>query len=43
MIVIKPKARAGWAAAAKKAHEEHADELLMPDVFADETMEDIQW
>lgn len=35
--------REGWAEAAKKAHEEGQDQLLVDDVFADESMEEWQW
>ena len=35
--------REGWAAAAKQAHEEGTDKLLIDEVFAEETMEDWQW
>ena len=32
--------RVGWADAAKQAHAEGADQLMIADVFADEMMED---
>lgn len=35
--------RDGWAAAAKQAHSEGADKLMIDEVFADETLEDWQW
>lgn len=35
--------RDGWAAAAKQAHAEGQDKLMMDEVFAEETMEDWQW
>lgn len=35
--------RKGWAAAAKKAHANGEDKLLVADVFEDETMEDRKW
>ena len=44
-VFIKPirKARDGWEVAAKKAHQHKDDELLIPDVFEDENMEDWTW
>ncbi|KAB4875418.1 AbrB/MazE/SpoVT family DNA-binding domain-containing protein, partial [Bacteroides thetaiotaomicron] len=33
----------GWAEAAKRAHENGDDELLIPDVFEDEKFEDWTW
>lgn len=42
-IIIKPHVRQGWAAAAKKEHEEGADSLLAPDVLSDDIGEDIAW
>lgn len=36
-------ARDGWAAAAKQAHTDGQDSLLIDDVFVDESMEDLQW
>ena len=35
--------RDGWAAAAKQAHADGEDKLMIDEVFADETMEDWQW
>ena len=35
--------RSGWAVAARQAHEDGQDKLLMDDVFADESMEDWKW
>ena len=35
--------REGWAAAAKKAHADGEDRLMVADVFEDETMEDWKW
>ncbi len=37
---IRKKARAGWAEAAKEAHESGADELLIPDVFSEDFHEE---
>jgi len=44
-LFLKPvkKPREGWAEAAKAAHQEGEDQLLFPDVFEDETMEDWTW
>lgn len=42
-IVIKAQPRQGWAEAAKRAHENGDDELLIPDVFEDEKFEDWTW
>jgi antitoxin MazE len=41
-IIIKPKPepRKGWEKAFKKMHENGDDELLIPDVFADETFDE---
>ena len=39
----KESPRAGWAAAAKQAHANGDDKLLVADVFADEPTEDWQW
>ena len=36
-------ARRGWAAAAKKAHKDGQDALIVDDVFVDETMGDWKW
>mgnify|MGYP001777931870 CR=1 FL=1 len=38
--VIKQQPRQGWAKAAQRAHEVGDDELLLPDVFEDELLED---
>ena len=35
--------RDGWAAAAKQAHADGEDKLMMDEVFAEETMEGWQW
>lgn len=35
--------RAGWAAAAKQAHADGEDKLMIDEVFAEETLEDWQW
>lgn len=35
--------RAGWAAAAKQAHDDGEDKLMAADIFEDETMEDWKW
>lgn len=35
--------RDGWAAAAKQAHADGEDKLMIDEIFADETMEDWQW
>ena len=42
-IVIKAQPRQGWAEAAKRAHDNGYDELLIPYVFADEKFEDWTW
>lgn len=42
-IVIKAQPRQGWAEAAKRLHAEGGDELLIPNVFEDETFEDWTW
>lgn len=42
-IIIRPKEREGWAAAAKKAHEDGADILEAPDIFPDDINEDLTW
>lgn len=41
-IIIKPKAepRKGWEKAFKKMHENGDDQLLMPDVFDNETFDE---
>jgi antitoxin MazE len=35
--------RAGWAAAAKQAHDNGEDKLMVADVFSDDAVEDWQW
>ena len=35
--------RDGWAAAARQAHEDGEDKLMVADVFEDEKMEDWKW
>ncbi|KAA6325236.1 hypothetical protein EZS27_025525 [termite gut metagenome] len=42
-IVIEQHPRAGWAEASMRMHENGGDKLLMPDVFEDETFDDIPW
>ena len=42
-IVIKAQPRQGWEEDAKRLHAEGGDELLIPDVFEDETFEDWTW
>lgn len=42
-IVIKVEPRQGWATAAMKAHEQQEDNLLIPDVFEDDNLEDWTW
>lgn len=42
-IIIKSQPRQGWAEAAQQAHENGDDQLIIPDVFPDENMEDLQW
>ena len=41
-IIIKPVPRRNWEAAAKEMHAA-GDDLLIPDVFEDEDMEEIEW
>ena len=41
--MIKAQPRQGWAAAAKRAHENGDDELVIPDVVEDEKFEDWTW
>lgn len=41
-IVIKAAPRQGWAAAAATMHTGD-DALLIPDIFEDENMEEIEW
>ncbi|MBP1541962.1 MAG: hypothetical protein ILA25_07305 [Prevotella sp.] len=40
---VKQNPRQGWALAAKQAHENGDDAMLMSDVFDDEKLEDIVW
>ncbi len=35
--------RVGWADAAERQHAEGGDKLTCPDVFTDESMEDLAW
>lgn len=42
-ILIKPQPRQGWAAAARQAHENGDDRLLIPDFFNDENTEEWTW
>ena len=42
-VKVNAPTRAGWAAAAKRAHAEGQDRLMAADVFEDETMEDWEW
>ncbi|MEF8811580.1 MAG: AbrB/MazE/SpoVT family DNA-binding domain-containing protein [Bacteroidales bacterium] len=44
-LFLKPirKPREGWEEAAKAAHKEGEEEMLFPDVFDDEEMEDWTW
>lgn len=42
-IVIKAQPRQGWEEDAKRLHAEGGDELLMPDVYADEKFEKWTW
>ena len=42
-IVIKAQPRQGWEEAAKRLHADGGDELLIQDVFEDETFEDWTW
>ncbi|KAA6348474.1 hypothetical protein EZS27_004074 [termite gut metagenome] len=41
--VIEQHPRSGWAEASMRMHENDGDKLLMPDVFKDETFDEIQW
>lgn len=43
LIIKKTPARAGWATAARKMHENGEDKLLLPDVFEDETFDGWEW
>ncbi len=40
---LEKKPRKGWADAAKQAHADGQDKLMMDEVFADETMEGWEW
>ncbi|MDP3914265.1 MAG: AbrB/MazE/SpoVT family DNA-binding domain-containing protein [Bacteroidota bacterium] len=42
-IVIRPGVRQGWEEAAIRMRQNGDDELLIPDVFEDEHMEDWTW
>lgn len=42
-IVIRPGVRLGWEEAAIKMRQNDDDELLIPDIFEDEPMEDWTW
>lgn len=42
-IIIKSQPRQGWAEAARQAHNNGDDQLIAPDVFPDENMEEWQW
>ncbi len=42
-IVIKPSPRQGWEKAAKEMHAEGGDEMLIPEVFDDESLEEWTW
>lgn len=42
-IVIRPGVRQGWEDAAAKMYQNGDDALLIPDIFADETLEDWTW
>ncbi|KAA6323987.1 hypothetical protein EZS27_026625 [termite gut metagenome] len=42
-IVIEQHPRAGWAEAFQRIAELGEDKLLIPDVFEDETFDDIPW
>jgi antitoxin MazE len=42
-IIIEQHPRAGWAEASMRMHENGSDKLLIPDVFEDETFDDIPW
>lgn len=42
-VKVHTPVRAGWAAAAKRAHDDGEDRLMTADVFEDETMEDWEW
>ena len=38
-----PSPREGWAVAAKQAHKDGQDKLMIDDVLEDETLEDWEW
>jgi antitoxin MazE len=38
-----PSPREGWAAAAKQAHKDGQDKLIIDDVLEDENLEDWEW
>ncbi len=40
---VKSTKRKGWAAAAKRAHEQGDDQLIAADVFEDDKVEEWQW
>ena len=42
-MVIKPAPRQGWEEAAKEMHVSGDDELLVPDIFEDENLEEWTW
>lgn len=42
-IVIKPASRQGWEDAAREMHAAGGDELLIPEVFEDENLEEWTW
>ena len=42
-VSAKSASRRGWAAAAKNAHKDGQDALIVDDVFVDEAMEDWKW
>lgn len=42
-IIIKPVPRRNWEAAALQMHTAGDDNLIIPDVFEDENMEDDKW
>lgn len=41
--ISKTPSRSGWEAAAKQMHDLGDDNLLMPDVFKDESFKDWEW
>lgn len=42
-IIIKPVPRRNWEKDAMQMHAVGDDDLIIPDVFEDENMEDIKW